>query len=143
MTVAELLKSKGNEVVTAAPGDDVQSALDRMLDHRVGSLLVLEKEQVVGIVTERDILRRGLHRPVELGGMSVKEIMTSEVMVTTPEDSLQYVMGVMTRNRIRHVPVFEAEKLVGLVSIGDIVFTLLEESSKENRYLRDFIRGTY
>jgi len=80
---------------------------------------------------------------VELGGMSVKEIMTSEVMVTTPEDSLQYVMGVMTRNRIRHVPVFEAEKLVGLVSIGDIVFTLLEESSKENRYLRDFIRGTY
>jgi len=130
-------------VVTAAPGDDVQSALDRMLDHRVGSLLVLEKEQVVGIVTERDILRRGLHRPVELGGMSVKEIMTSEVMVTTPEDSLQYVMGVMTRNRIRHVPVFEAEKLVGLVSIGDIVFTLLEESSKENRYLRDFIRGTY
>jgi len=143
MQVRNLLNQKGRDVHTAAPQESVQAALDRMIENRVGSLLVLEEGRVIGIVTERDVLRRGLGDVRKLRDQSVAEIMTREIVIATPEDSLQYLMGLMVRNRIRHVPVFEDGQLAGVVSIGDIIFALLEESEAANRYLHEYISGTY
>jgi CBS domain-containing protein len=144
MIVRTLLGQKGAEVHCAAPDETVQAALDRMVEHKIGSLLVREAgARVIGILTERDVLRRGLGDARKLRDQRVEEIMTREVMIATPEDSLQYLMGLMTRNRIRHVPVFDGGQLVGLVSIGDLVFALLEESEQEKRFLHDYIGGRY
>ncbi|MFA7331376.1 MAG: CBS domain-containing protein [Candidatus Delongbacteria bacterium] len=143
MQVRNLLNQKGREVQTTRPEESVQTALDRMIEHRVGSLLVREGEQVTGIVTERDVLRRGLGDARKLRDQTVAEIMTREVVIATPDDSLQYLMGLMVHNRIRHVPVFADGKLEGVVSIGDIIFALLEESEATNRYLHEYISGTY
>lgn len=143
MIVATLLQQKGPQVHSIAPEATVRQALEKLVENRVGSLLVLDREQVVGIITERDIIRNGLTGGRLLADQSVEEIMSRDVVIATPKDSLQYVMGVMTRNRIRHVPVFDGGKLAGLVSIGDLVFSLLEESENENRYLKDYISGTW
>lgn len=144
MIVRTLLNQKGQDVLGARPDESVQVALDRMVQHKVGSLLVQDGTgAVVGILTERDVLRRGLGAARKLREQTVEEIMTREVMIATPSDSLQYLMGLMTRNRIRHVPVYEDGRLGGLVSIGDVVFALLEESEEEKRYLHDYIRGSY
>ncbi|MDP2359467.1 MAG: CBS domain-containing protein [bacterium] len=143
MLVRSLLNQKGSEVAAAGPDESVQAALDRMIERRVGSLLVMEDGEVTGIVTERDVLRRGLGDVRKLREQRVGEIMTCEVVIATPDDSLQYLMGLMTRNRIRHVPVFAEGKLAGIVSIGDIIFALLEESEATNRYLHDYIAGSY
>lgn len=143
MQVRTLLKQKGSEVASARPEESVQQALDRMIEHRVGSLLVMEEGKVTGIVTERDVLRRGLGDVRKLRDQQVGEIMTREVVIATPDDSLQYLMGLMVHNRIRHVPVYEDGSLAGIVSIGDIIFALLEESEAQNRYLHDYIAGSY
>lgn len=143
MLVRGLLNQKGREVQSATPAESVQTALERMIENRVGSLLVLDKGLVAGIVTERDVLRRGLGNVRKLRDQTVAEIMTTDIVIATPEDSLQYLMSLMTRNRIRHVPVFSEGKLEGVVSIGDIIFALLEESAAENRYLHDYITGSY
>jgi len=144
MIVRTLLNQKGTAVHCASPGETVQAALDRMVENKIGSLLVQDAdERVVGILTERDVLRRGLGDPRKLREQRVDEIMTREVMIATPVDSLQYLMGLMTRNRIRHVPVYEDGRLAGVVSIGDVVFALLEESEEEKRYLHDYIGGRY
>lgn len=143
MQVRALLKQKGHDVASTRPDETVQQALDRMIEKRVGSLLVMEEGQVTGIVTERDVLRRGLGDVRKLRDQQVGEIMTREIVIATPDDSLQYLMGLMVRNRIRHVPVFEEGGLAGIVSIGDIIFALLEESEATNRYLHDYISGSY
>lgn len=143
MLVHHLLQHKGNDVHTTHPRATVQEALDGMVNNRVGSLLVMQDDRVVGIITERDVLRRGLADSRKLREQMVEEVMSPEVMIATPQDSLQYLMGLMTRNRIRHVPVFEEGELRGVVSIGDVVFALVEEHASENRYLRDYIQGSY
>lgn len=143
MLVRHLLNQKGHDVHSTHPEASVQEALDSMIGNRVGSLLVKDGEQLVGIVTERDVLRRGLGDQRKLRDQKVREVMSTEIVISTPADSLQYLMGLMTRNKIRHVPVFDEGKLVGLVSIGDVVFTLVEEHATENRYLRDYIQGSY
>jgi CBS domain-containing protein len=143
MLVRHLLGQKGNEVQSTSPAATVQEALDAMITHRVGSLLVMDQGKLTGIVTERDVLRRGLADVRKLREQQVHEVMSTDLVIATPDDSLQYLMGLMTRNKIRHVPVFEEGSLCGLVSIGDVVFALVEEHATENRYLRDYIQGSY
>jgi CBS domain-containing protein len=143
MIVATLLQQKGSQVHAVAPTATVRQALEKLVENRVGSLLVLDGDAVVGIITERDIIRHGLTGGRLLADQKVEEIMSRDVMIATPKDSLQYVMGVMTRNRIRHMPVFDDGKLAGLVSIGDLVFAQLEQSEDEIRYLKDYISGSW
>jgi CBS domain-containing protein len=142
MTIQNLLDQKGSEVVQASPHETARAALDRMIDMRVGSLLVLnDRNEVMGIVTERDILRRVVALKIPTEALTVEAIMTRDVFIVTPEDSLQRLMALMTQNRVRHMPVFSKGELVGLISIGDIVSTLLEQKEQENRFLRDYIAG--
>jgi CBS domain-containing protein len=142
MNIKQLLDHKGHEVVQARPGENARVAMNRMIEKRVGSLLIVDaQEALLGIVTERDILRRVVAIDQSLDDLSLSEIMTHDVMIVTPQDSLQRLMALMTQNRVRHMPVFEGSKLIGLISIGDVVNALLEKTEQENCFLRDYISG--
>jgi CBS domain-containing protein len=138
-------------VETIAEDRTVHEAIRILCKLRIGALVVTGKDGAVhGIVTERDILRhcgRVLDR-IESAGPSradcstlVREIMTKELVIGVADDRLDYVMKIMTKNRIRHLPVMEAARLVGIISIGDVVNAHLKEKEVENRMLQDYIRG--
>lgn len=139
-TVLQILKAKGREVVTTRPGCTVLELIQQMNRHHIGAVVVLNKvKEVMGIATERDVMRRclkSLHPDLD---MRVSEIMTTKLIVGHEQDSVQYVMGVMTRNRIRHLPIVAGKRLVGLISIGDVVKTQLVHVETENRFLVDYI----
>ena len=137
--LAEILEDKGDEVLKIDAEASVFEAVERMVEANVGSLLATEGGEIVGIVTERDYLRR-----VTLEGRTdketaVREIMTSPVIVVTPETTIDECMALMTDRRIRHLPVVDGGDVVGMVSIGDVVRFKSKQQSFEIRYLTDYI----
>jgi CBS domain-containing protein len=140
--VAKVLEGKGSEVLTIDAEATVFEAIKRMVEANVGALLVTDGGRVVGIVTERDYLRR-----VTLEGRTeeetlVREIMTSPPVYVTPETSVEECMAVMTERRIRHLPVFaEGRDLVGIVSIGDVVKFKSAEQDFQIKFLTEYIES--
>ncbi len=136
--LAEILEEKGSEVLEIDADSSVLDAVQTMVDNNVGSLLVTEGGEVTGIVTERDYLRR-----VTLEGRTeeapVREIMSSPLVVATPETTVDECMAMMTDRRIRHIPVVDEEKVVGIVSIGDLVKFKSKLQSFEIQFLNDYI----
>jgi len=142
MKVWEILRSKGSRVVTVSPRQAVVEAIALMNENGIGALVVLsEKEEILGIISERDVLRRVLKTPTPDLQRPVEDFMTKDIIVGVPEDRAGYVMGVMTKNRLRHLPIMDKGKLVGIISIGDVVKVKLEETEFENRHLREYITG--
>jgi CBS domain-containing protein len=144
MKVRDILKDKGSEVITIVAEATVFEAIKTLVDKNIGSLLVLDEGgKIVGIITEKDILK-DCNRHYELRKQAkVKEVMTKNLIVGSPEDDIDYVESIMTQNRVRHLPIIANQKLVGLISIGDVVKVLHRECKVENRYLKDFISGKY
>lgn len=142
MRIADVLRSKGSTVATVAPGTTVGELLARLAEHNVGALVVVaEGGTVAGIVSERDVVRRlHEHGPVILEH-PVADIMTSPVATCTPEDSVDQLSEVMTRRRIRHVPVLVDGKLGGIVSIGDVVKSRMDELELNREQLEAYISG--
>lgn len=139
--VSDILEDKGREVLQIEADATVFEAVERMVEANVGSLLVSDGGQHVGIITERDYLRR-----VALGRRDdettpVRDVMSSPLVVVTPDTSLDECMAVMTDRRIRHVPVVDEGAVVGIVSIGDVVKFTSRQQSFELKYLTDFISG--
>ena len=119
--VRELLERKGSQVVTIGPGASVREAAERMNEHRIGSLVVVEDGRVLGIFTERDVLRRVVAGRRDPEATRVGEVMTAEVVCCSPETAEDEARGVMRDRRIRHLPVADADgRLLGLISIGDL-----------------------
>ncbi|NIR46397.1 MAG: CBS domain-containing protein [Gemmatimonadetes bacterium] len=142
MRIREILRKKGSDVVTIEPSASVQDAIQALVDHNIGGLVVTASNgSVVGIITERDILRESAERSDRLKETKVADVMTKDVLIGVPDDDLNYVMGVMTKNRIRHLPVLDESGLVGIVSIGDVVNSHLSQTEFENRMLKDYIHG--
>lgn len=141
MTIREILERKGRGVVTVSPEATVLDAVGVLVEHRIGAAVVTEGDDVVGIVSERDVLNLTAERSGELGTIRVGDVMSSDVVVGEEGDSLSYVMEILTRNRIRHLPVVAGGSLTGIVSIGDVVNALRDEVEAENRYLKSYIRG--
>lgn len=140
MKLRDILQIKGPQVYSIGPDQSVLDAVAVLMQHRVGALLVRDdRGGVVGVLSERDVLRECLHHSAELDRIPVRDAMTANVIVCVPEDGIDYAMGVMTKNRIRHLPVMEGSRLAGLISIGDLVKASLDEAQYENRYLRDYI----
>ena len=143
-TVADILKSKGHAVVHAIePDDSVFQALQRMADKGIGALLVMQGDEVVGIVTERDYARK-----VALNGRSsaltlVRDVMTTSVMFVKPSQTSEECMALMTDNRLRHLPVMEGSRLVGLISIGDLVKDIISEQKFVIDQLAQYISGQH
>jgi CBS domain-containing protein len=152
MRLRDVLRHKGSEVVTIAPDRTVHDAIAEMNRHKIGALVVTDQTgEIQGIVTERDVLRMCGEQCVHLDDPSlvgtdcpilVSEIMTTDLVIVVPDDTLDYAMGVMTSNRVRHLPVLdEGRRLAGVVSIGDVVKVHLNEVEYENRMLKDYIQG--
>ena len=145
MKVSDLLKTKGSGVYTIENHNTMLQALLSMIENRVGSLVVIDSESnPAGIVTERDILKILPTGEVsDWKSRAVSEFMTRDIIIGVPDDDVEYIMAMMTENRFRHVPIMSGGKLVGLISIGDIVKSLLRDVKAENRYLADYISGKY
>jgi signal-transduction protein with cAMP-binding, CBS, and nucleotidyltransferase domain len=141
--VSDLLGEKGHDVFVIDAGASVFEAVQRMVERNVGSLLVTEEGQISGIVTERDYLRR-----VTLEGRTdretaVREVMSSPLVVVTPETTVDECMAVMTNRRIRHLPVVVEGRVVGLISIGDLVKFQSRQQTFEIRHLTEYITAGY
>jgi len=141
MKIHEILRAKGFDVVTVPPQFPLLDAMRLLVKHNIGSLVVAEERSVKGIITERDILRLGAEDPQNLRSKAVGEVMTEDVVVGVPDDTLDYVMEIMTQNRIRHLPIVDDGWLEGILSIGDVVNALRSRVEAENRHLRDYITG--
>lgn len=141
MQVSDILGVKGRMVHTCAPDDTVADVVDLMVGHNIGSLVVREHDEMVGIITERDILRATAATRGALEIVTVQERMTRCPIVVTPHDEVTDTMGLMTERRIRHLPVVEHGKLVGIISIGDLVKAQHDELSRENHYLKSYIQS--
>jgi CBS domain-containing protein len=140
--VFDILETKGRQVLEVDGSATVLEAITRMVDGNVGSLLVTDGGRLVGIVTERDYLRRVTLEGRDERTTPVREIMSSPIVYTTPESSIEECMAVMTERRIRHLPVLdEQQQVVGVVSIGDVVKFQSKEQSVQIKFLTEYISG--
>ena len=142
-TIADLLRHKGTYVLTIEKNATVYEAIEKMEHSRVGSIIVLEGEDVVGIFTERDYLRRIVLKGRTSKTTRVHEVMSEELVVVDPSYSIQECMAVMTERKLRHLPVIDDGKLAGIVSIGDLVKTISDDAQARVHYLTDYIMGKY
>jgi len=144
MKIKELLKVKCRPVITIGSNETVQSAIQKLIENNIGALPVCDaKGRVLGIISERDLLKECSQRCKAIGTTKVKDIMTKEVAIGIPEDDLDYVMNIMTQKGIRHLPIMDGPKLEAMISVRDIVEQELEEFRHEIRYLHQYISGRY
>jgi CBS domain-containing protein len=140
-TVAELLRGKEHAILSVSPDVPVFEALTVMAEKNVGALLVLEGDRLVGILSERDYARKVILKGKSSREIPVREIMSSHVLYVRPEQTIEDCMALMTDKRVRHLPVFDGEKLVGVVSIGDVVKAIIAEQSFVIEQLQNYIRS--
>ncbi len=141
-TVAEILKSKPDtQVHSVAPSDTVLTALQRMADKGIGALMVMEGDDIVGIFTERDYARKVVLHGRTSGDTPVREVMTHAVRFVHPTHSTEQCMALMTENRLRHLPVVEGGRLIGLVSIGDLVKSVISHQQFVIEQMEQYITG--
>jgi len=145
MKVSQILERKGSHCHSIEPDKSLSEAVAVMMQHRIGSLLVIDKGTLVSIVTERDVMWSVNEHGAKVIETIVADVMARELVTCNGDCSLADAMDLMTKNvtgrRIRHLPVVEGERLLGLISIGDIVNTLLREAEFENKLLRNYIRN--
>ncbi len=145
-------EKKGSTVVTIEVDKTVHDAISKLNAHGIGALIVTrETGDIAGIITERDVLRECGERCSHLTQSSepraeacaamVRDAMTKDLVIGVPDDDLTYVMGIMSNNRVRHLPVVDDGKLVGIISLGDVVNAHVDETEFENRQLKDYIHG--
>ena len=141
--IRDILRNKGNDVVCVDLRATVLEAVQVMNDHHVGAVLVLDEGKLVGIFSERDVLVRLVAAQRDPRHTWVRDVMTTRIYTTSPDDSLLEVMRLMTDRRCRHIPVIEADRLVGLVSIGDLTKATQRNLRQEVRELSRYIGGPY
>ncbi len=141
ITVRDVLGKKGHEVHSAAPRTLVYDALLLMAEKNIGALPVIEGEKLVGIFSERDYARKVVLRGKSSRDARVEEIMTSNPHVIGPDQNLGECMELMTNRQVRHLPVIDGEKLVGIISIGDVVKTIIEDQQDTIHHLERYIKG--
>ncbi len=139
MRIADVLRTKGGTVATITPETSVSGLLNELNLHNIGAMVVVSSDGVVGIVSERDVVRKLHERGNDLLALPVSEIMTTMVATCTPNDTVDHLSAMMTTKRVRHIPVVEGNRLVGIVSIGDIVKQRMEELESEQQALQDYI----
>ncbi|HEX3045210.1 MAG TPA: CBS domain-containing protein [Bacillota bacterium] len=142
MKVADLLKNKDQTVYSVTSDESVFAVMRKLVEYRIGALIVMEPQgRIMGIISERDILKAVYENCDTFKTKKVADLMTTNLLVAIPEDDLEYAMGIMTQNRIRHIPIVTKEGVVGIISIGDIIKFQLDETQVKNRYLEEFILG--
>ncbi|MEW5688282.1 MAG: CBS domain-containing protein [Pseudomonadota bacterium] len=142
MLVSQILKTKGDTVFTIKPSDTVGAVAELLHSRGVGAFVVLEAERVVGIVSERDVVRAVAAHGASALGRAVSDFMTANVLFADPGETVDSALGRMTDRRIRHLPVCRSERLVGIVSIGDLVKFKISEVEAEADGLKAYIAAS-
>jgi CBS domain-containing protein len=137
--VAQILKNKGSQVYTCAPSDSVASVAVLLHERRVGAVVVKDADRVVGILSERDIVGALVRKGAGALDEAVSLYMTADVVFARPQDTVDELMERMTDRRIRHLPVCDEDRLIGIVSIGDVVKTKIAETVHEAETLKAYI----
>ena len=141
MKVKEILDAKGSQVTTIEPDSTLRVALCNLIENKVGALLVKDPSGALsGIITERDLMRE-VYQECELDNKKVGEVMTRKIVTAAPEDDIERIMNEMTEGRFRHMPVVKDNKLVGIVSIGDVVKAQLAQAKSQVTNLMDYVSG--
>ncbi|HET7675503.1 MAG TPA: CBS domain-containing protein [Gammaproteobacteria bacterium] len=141
VTVKHLLDGKDSKVWTVAPEATAYAALQLMADKNVGAVPVVGSGRVIGIFSERDYARKVILKGKSSRETAVRDLMTAEVYTVDPETGIEDCMALMTNRRIRHLPVLERQQLIGIISIGDVVKSIIEEQRGTIRELRDYVAG--
>jgi CBS domain-containing protein len=141
ISVRQLLEGKGRQVFTIAPGAAVLDAIRMMAERHVGALLVMEGETLSGIVSERDYARKVILMGRSSADTPVRDIMTATVITVQPETPVEQCMQIMTERRVRHLPVTEGGRVVGMVSIGDLVKAVIAEQQQHIEQLESYIHS--
>lgn len=139
MTVRAILRAKGSDVVTMSPQASVAEAAGTLADNKIGAVVLLEGESVVGILSERDIVRLIARHGAECLQHRIADEMTLKVTTCTEDTSIAEAMEIMTHGRFRHLPVVAENRLIGIVSIGDVVKQRIEAAEREASQIRDYI----
>jgi len=139
MKVSDILRSKGNNVYSVTENITVYEALKVMGEKNVGALLVMENEQLKGIISERDYARKVILKGRASNETQVKEIMTEDVITVLPEDDIEKCMGLMSGRKIRHLPVMKDGKISGIISITDVVTAIIEIQKNTIAHLQNYI----
>lgn len=141
MTIATILSGKGHEVVSLSSGASVKEAVDLLVGKRIGCVPVVDSGEVVGILSERDVVRSLGEKGASILDAPVASVMTSPIVTIEPEVPVMTALSLMTRRRIRHLPVMENGSMVGFVSIGDLVKYRIDKIEAEAAAMRDYIRS--
>jgi IMP dehydrogenase len=141
LKVKDILKEKGLEVIAIDSDATVDTAINKMIERNIGAILVMEDSSCVGLFTERDVLKCWTGRG-SADKVAIKDVMSRDLLVLEPEDDLDYAMTIMTNKKIRHLPVVDKGRLVGLVSMRDVVRYHIGNLEAEVHYLKDYIRGS-
>ena len=140
-TVSSLLRHKGRLIYSISPDAPVLDAIKEMAEHGIGALLVMQGEKLLGMVSERDYARKVILKGRSSSETKVSQIMSSPVLTVRPEESANECMRIMTDNRVRHLPVIEGERVVGVLSIGDLVRAVVEEQQQTIEQLEHYIHS--
>ncbi len=140
-TLRQLLEAKGHDVWSVGPRESVSAAIEAMAEKEVGALLVMEGSKTVGVISERDCLRKVFLKGRSAAETEVREVMTKRVIYAPPDHSVEQCMAMMTDKRIRHLPVLETGQLVGMISIGDLVKAIIDEQQFIIDQLVHYITG--
>lgn len=138
MTIADIIRIKGDQVITVRPRESLLESIQTLANHGIGALVVEDEGRVLGILTERDALREIARHPKQLNHIRVADIMNQDVIIGLMEDSLDYVMELMTQKGIRHLPVMKHGELAGIISIGDVIKARSHMADIEVRHLADY-----
>lgn len=141
MTIRAILDRKGADVCTIDCGETLEAAVTKLARKRIGALLVLEQGEIAGVISERDLVYCLNAHGAEVLGWAVSRVMTSPAITVGPDASALSALGTMTERRIRHLPVVERGRLVGIVSIGDLVKHRMEKIEQEASAMRDYIQS--
>ncbi len=142
MKVSTILDKKGNDIYSISPDGTLKDMVKDMLSLSIGSLLVLNEDgSIAGIITERDFLHNVNKHPDTWESVRVGDVMITKVVSAEPDETLEEVMSIMTKHRVRHIPVTEGGKVVGMLSIGDIINASLDETNFQNELLKRYIKN--
>ena len=139
--VSDILNKKGSSVWTVSPQDTVKKTLIFMAEKNIGAVIVMETDHIAGIFSERDFARHCAKSTVRPEDVTIKEIMTKNVLIVNPSQSTEECMSLMTTKRLRHLPVVENNKLIGMVSIGDVVNRIIEDQKFSLNQLERYVAG--